>query len=174
MKKIMVVGVSSGVGKSTFARDLGRQLAIEVFHLDALYWNPGWRPSSETEFVARQNQVMENECWIIEGNYDRSFAVRAEKADTIIYLELPLVVCLYRVVKRRLRYRGRTRPDMGRDCPEKIDWEFIKFILTTYRRRKREMAGRLDAFRKSASARKVYRLIGKRQIRAFLREVPGK
>ncbi|MFZ0474158.1 MAG: topology modulation protein, partial [Halobacillus sp.] len=42
MKRIMVMGISAGAGKSTFARQLGDQLNISVFHLDVFYWKPGW------------------------------------------------------------------------------------------------------------------------------------
>lgn len=37
MKRIMVIGVSAGVGKTTFARALGEALQIQVHHLDKLY-----------------------------------------------------------------------------------------------------------------------------------------
>lgn len=46
MKKIMVIGVSAGVGKSTFARKLSKKLQIDVHHLDTLYWLPNWKEST--------------------------------------------------------------------------------------------------------------------------------
>lgn len=50
MNLIMVIGVSSGVGKSTFAMNLGEALNINVHHLDTLYWKAGWIKSSKEEF----------------------------------------------------------------------------------------------------------------------------
>lgn len=41
MKKIILIG-SGGSGKSSFARQLGHVLGIEVYHLDAISWKPGW------------------------------------------------------------------------------------------------------------------------------------
>ena len=41
LKRIAIIG-SPGVGKSTFARQLGDITGIEVFHLDRLFWKPGW------------------------------------------------------------------------------------------------------------------------------------
>lgn len=139
MKKIMVIGVSAGVGKSTFARKLAKDLKIDVYHLDKLFWKAGWQQATPEEFLQAQRQIVEKDSWIIEGNYSHTFDIRTDCADTIIYLQLPLVVCLYRVIKRGLNNIGKTRPDMAEGCDEKLDWEFIKFILTTYNDRKEQM-----------------------------------
>ena len=73
MNKIMVIGVSAGAGKSTFARRLGELTGIEVTHLDRLYWKPNWVEAPSEEFSAAQQQVVQNEQWIIEGNYTGTF-----------------------------------------------------------------------------------------------------
>jgi adenylate kinase family enzyme len=169
MNKILVMGVSPGVGKSTFARELGEILQSTVCHLDRLFWRPGWVQNSQTEFIVAQNTFMaEQEMWIVEGNYTSAAADRLEQADTLIYLELPLIVCYSRVVKRWILNRGKTRPDMGEGCPEKIDWEFLSFIGRTYFSRKRAMRERMKAFEKKRQGNKVYDLRGKREIQAFL------
>ena len=41
MRRIAIIG-AGGAGKSTLARQLGEVLGIEVIHLDALFWKPGW------------------------------------------------------------------------------------------------------------------------------------
>jgi adenylate kinase family enzyme len=51
MKRIMIIGISPGVGKSTFARRLGELLQVEVYHLDAYFWKPNWVEASLEEFV---------------------------------------------------------------------------------------------------------------------------
>ncbi|WNS75985.1 topology modulation protein [Bacillus sp. DTU_2020_1000418_1_SI_GHA_SEK_038] len=168
MKRIMVVGISSGVGKSTFARKLGEVLDIHVYHLDALFWKPNWVEAPIDEFSEAQRQIVNQDQWIIEGNYTPTFSIRTERADTIIYLELPIYICLYRVLKRWVMNIGKTRPDMGKDCKEKIDWAFIKFILTTYYPRKKKMAERFQAFQ-ATDSKKVILLINKQEIEAFLR-----
>ena len=48
MQKVLVIG-SGGAGKSTFARHLGTLLNIDVIHLDALYWHPGWVETPRAE-----------------------------------------------------------------------------------------------------------------------------
>lgn len=146
MNRIMVIGVGAGVGKSTFARRLGKLTAIEVTHLDRLYWRPCWIEAPHEEFLGAQWKAVQQEQWIIEGNYTGTINIRERQADTIIYLELPLWICLYRVLKRRVQYHGKTRDDMAEGCEEKIDWAFLKFILTTYKPRKKKMIKRLQLY----------------------------
>ncbi len=170
----MVVGISAGVGKSTFARRLGEQLEIEVFHLDAYHWKPGWVEAPREEFADAQRKIVGNESWIIEGNYSSTFDIRFEAADTIIYLELPLYLCLFRVLNRWLTNLGNTRVDMGEGCTEKMDWKFLKFIVTTYSSRKKKMQSRFANFLAKGEGRKVIQLKNKQEIKAFLENVIAK
>ena len=174
MKRIMVIGVSAGVGKTTFARALGEALQIQVHHLDKLYQKPGWLETPFEEFAAAQRKIIQEEQWLIEGNYSNTFDLRAHSADTIIYLELPLYVCLYRVVKRWLTNIGKTRPDMGEGCEEKLDWEFVKFIYTTFYTRKKKMKERFRSFQETEANKKIIILNSKKQIQDFLLDSPEK
>nr|WP_255731586.1 topology modulation protein [Solibacillus sp. MA9] len=164
----MVIGVSAGVGKSTFAQKLGKALKINVNHLDALYWKPNWVEATLEEFSEAQLDIVKQCQWIIEGNYSNTFQIRAKHADTIIYLELPLYVCLYRVVKRWLKNIGKTRPDMGNGCKEKLDWEFIKFIYSTYYPRKRKMVERFQAFKEIDPKKEIIILKSRQEIKSYL------
>ena len=166
MNKIMVIGVSSGVGKSTFARRLGEMTEIEVTHLDRMYWKRDWVEASLEEFSTAQRQVVQNDQWIVEGNYSGTFNIREPYADTIIYLELPLRVCLYRVLKRRVQFHGETRDDMGEGCKEKIDKAFLKFIVTTYGARKKKMIERMQRY--AGEGKTVHYLKTPEQIKGFL------
>lgn len=169
MKRIMVIGVSSGVGKSTFARELGKKLGISVTHLDGLFWEPNWKEAKMEEFTHRQQEVIAKESWIIEGNYTNTFDLRLAAADTIIYLELPLFLCLFRVLKRFFTHMGKTRADIGVDCKEKIDYEFLSFILTTYSTRKKDMNLKLKELTTSSTTKKIILLKNKKEIRDFLK-----
>lgn len=169
MRRVMVVGISSGVGKSTFAKKLANALDLPVYHLDTFYWKPHWVEAPQEEFSFLQREVVAQESWIIEGNYNSTFGIRTERADTIIYLELPLRVCLFRVFKRWLKNMGKTRSDMANGCKEKIDYAFIKFVVTTYRPRKRKMGDRLQRFIESGVNKKVIRLKGKKAINSYIR-----
>src|SRR5699024_11024103 len=171
VKRIMVMGVSAGVGKSTFARKLGEILNIDVYHLDSFYWKPGWVEAPQEEFANSQQEIVEQDEWIIEGNYNRTYDIRAQHADTIIYLELPLFVCLYRVFKRWISHIGKTRLDMGEGCKEKLDYQFLKYIFTTYNRRKKQMRDKFQRLEESDPAMKIVILKGKTDIQDYLDEL---
>ena len=166
MKKVLIIGVASGAGKSTFACRLGELTGIEVTHLDRLFWKPGWVEASGEEFSKAQQQVVLKDTWIIEGNYTGTIEIRESHADTVIYLELPLYVCLFRVLKRRIQYHGKTRDDVGEGCEEKIDWAFLKFILTTYGPRKKKMIVRMQRY--ANEGKTVHYLKTRQQIQGFL------
>ena len=102
----------------------------------------------------------------MEGNYARTVHIREPHADTVIYLELPLCVCLYRVVKRRVQYHGKTREDIGEGCKEKIDGAFLKFIVTTYGARKKTMKKRMQRY--AEEGKTVHYLKTPAQIEGFL------
>ncbi|MGE6378413.1 topology modulation protein [Peribacillus muralis] len=173
MERIMVIGVSSGVGKSTFARLLGERLDMDVHHLDTFYWRPDWVEAPLEDFLADQEEVLALDQWILEGNYSNSIDLRLKHANTIIYLELPLHVCLYRVVKRRLSYRGKTRPDIGEGCQEKLDWPFLKFIITTYYSRKENLRNRLAEIQRNEPDKVIIILDSRKKIAAYFSNRKG-
>lgn len=127
MKKIIVIG-SGGAGKSTLASKLGNVLNINIYHLDTLMWKPNWEMISHNEQIKIQEEIIKNDEWIIDGNYGKTLDIRLNAADTIIFLDFPRIVCIYRVFKRYLKYRNRTRPDMVEGNKEKIDLDFLKWI----------------------------------------------
>ena len=135
MKRIAIIGCG-GAGKSTFARRLGGILGIEVFHLDALNWKPGWVPTPKEEWQVLQDEIVGRNSWIIDGNYSATMVTRLEAADTIIFLDYPTITCLYRAIKREIQYRGRSRPDMDPGCPERFHLPFLSWICG-YRKRNR-------------------------------------
>jgi len=128
MKKIAIIG-NPGAGKSTLARQLSVLSGIPVFHLDAIFWKPGWQSISREELIRKTTQILEEQnSWIIDGNYGATMNVRLQQADTIIFLHYKTTTCLYSIIKRRIQYHKQTRPDMGKDCPEKLDWEFFQYV----------------------------------------------
>ena len=127
MQRVAIIG-SCGAGKSTLARKLGEKLALPVIHLDAYYWQKGWQECDRHKWEKIQQNLIKGDRWIIDGNYDSSMDIRLSAADTIIWLDFNRYLCLWRVLKRYLRYSGRTRPDMAAECPERLNWEFIKYV----------------------------------------------
>lgn len=122
---------------------------MPVLHLDSVHWLPGWVERAREEEKALVRAFLDrNESWVIDGNYSALYyEERLEKADRIIFLNFNRFVCLHRAAKRARQYRGRTRPDMGAGCTEKMDLEFAKWILYTGR------TGRIrERYRKLRSA----------------------
>jgi len=105
---------------------------------------------------------------IFEGNFSELFQARLERADTLIFLDLPTWLRVVRVVWRTIRDYGRVRPDMHEDCPERFDWEFLKWVAD-YDRRGRDKALKLIEI--VPAEKLAFHLKSRRQVDAFLRSV---
>ena len=136
MERIMIIGCG-GSGKSTLARALGEKTGLPVVHLDKLFWKPGWVESTKEEIDEKIRAEMNKPSWIMDGNYNRTMAERIRHCDTVIYLDFSRMACLWGVLKRVITTYGSVRPDMGAGCPERFDWEFLKWVWN-YNRDKRE------------------------------------
>jgi adenylate kinase family enzyme len=143
MNRILVIG-SGGAGKSTFANRLGKILNIEVIHLDSLYWNPSWVEPPKQEWRKTIEHVIKRESWIMDGNYSGTLDLRFEACDTVIFLDIARMVCLWRVIKRAVEYRNKTRPDMAEGCPERFDLEFILWVWNYKKRTKPKIVRKLN------------------------------
>ena len=129
MERVMIIGCG-GSGKSTLARTLGVKTGLPVFHLDQIWWEPGnWQHLERDAFDARLAQVIQRPAWIIDGNFNRTMPMRLEHCDTVIYLDLPAVVCLLSWIKRVITNWGKARPDMAEGCAEWFDPEFAGWIF---------------------------------------------
>lgn len=136
MERILIIGCG-GAGKSTLARQLGEKLNIPVVHLDKLFWHPGWVESTKEEIDQKILLEMEKPQWIMDGNYNRTMPQRLQCCDTVIYMDFSRFACLMGVFKRVITTYGTVRPDMGEGCPERFDWEFLKWVWN-FKKNKRE------------------------------------
>jgi adenylate kinase family enzyme len=125
--KITIIG-SGGSGKSTLAKQLGEKLMIDVYHLDSLFWKPNWVGVPKEEQRIVQDDLVKKKKWIIDGNYGGTMGIRLNAADTIIFLDIPRTICVFRVFKRVIKYRNKRRPDMGVGCEERFSFEFFKWV----------------------------------------------
>lgn len=126
MQRIVILG-NAGSGKSTLARELGRRLGLPVVHLDHLFWEPGWVEPDAQRFRARVREAIATDAWVCEGNYARrTLDLRLPRAELVIWLDTPRLVCLFRVIARSLSRQP--RPDLAAGCTEKLDRAFLTFL----------------------------------------------
>ncbi len=169
MRRILIIG-PGGAGKSTLARRLGRQLGLEVFHLDKLYWRPGWVEPPKEEWLRKVEELSAGESWVMDGNYSGTLDVRLAACDTVVLLDLPRTVCLFRVVRRAWRYRGASRPDMGEGCREQLNKDFLVFLLWVWNYPRRSRPNILARLAEVAGTKQVYRLRSSAEAERFLAE----
>jgi adenylate kinase family enzyme len=127
MKRVVIIG-SGGSGKSTLARRLGEATGLPVIHLDSIFWRANWEKTPADEWERTVAELLDRDEWIMDGNFGGTRKMRISAADTVVFLDLPRVLCVIRAAKRFLRYRGKTRPDMAEGCREKMDIEFLSWI----------------------------------------------
>jgi adenylate kinase family enzyme len=128
MRRVLVIG-PCGSGKSTLARELAPRMGLPLTHMDQLGWQAGWVETDKAQLNARLAEVIAQDEWLIEGNYGSTLAPRLARADTVIYLDFPIRLCLWRLVKRIVTHRGRSRPDMPEGCPERFDAGFFWYVM---------------------------------------------
>lgn len=145
MKRILIIGCC-GAGKSTLALALAAKLNLLVCHLDKLFWLAGWVENSSEQFDAELAEVLKNDAWIMDANYNRTLPERLKYANAVIYLDYPRHICLFRTLKRIFCFHGRARADMSVDCPERFDWEFLRYVWNFHRDMRPKLVHALQNF----------------------------
>lgn len=165
--KIEIMGYS-GSGKSTLCRKLAELYKVPTLHMDMVHFLPNWEIRSDEE---KRNMVasfldVNSEGWIIDGNYSKLYYERRnDEADIIIQMLFGRLTCLWRVCRRYLKYKGKSRPDMTEGCDEKLDWEFVKWIL--WEGRSKKTRERYKRIRKQYPD-KVVVIRNQRQLNSFM------
>jgi len=120
-RRIVVAGVS-GTGKTTLAGRIAVLLDIEHTEIDALFHGPGWTP--RPEFLHDVQRLTQSEAWVTEWQYADARPLVAERADLMVWLDLPFRVTLARVVRRTVRRRLR-REELWNGNRERPLWTFF-------------------------------------------------
>ena len=128
--KIILVGCG-GSGKSWMAKHLAELTGYPLYHLDKELWQPGWVMPPREEKIAKQQEMMKGEQWIIEGNYNSTMELRYASADLIIFLDINRIICILSAAKRT----GKKRSDLPDYLEEpkafsKDFFQFCKWIWT--------------------------------------------
>lgn len=123
MRKVIVIG-SPGAGKSTFSRKLRKKTGLPLYYLDMLWHKPDRTTISPREFDEGLSRILDQDEWIIDGNYLRTLERRLKACDTVFLLDYPLEICLSGAASRI----GKKREDMPW-VEEEFDQEFRQWIL---------------------------------------------
>ncbi len=149
-RRIHVIG-NSASGKSSLAKRLALVLDVDFVELDALNWLPNWvglNATNPDELIRRFETATNSDGWIAAGSYTQ-FAKQAfwSRLDTVIWLDLPIPVLLWRVVRRSWR-RWRSKQllwgtNFERFWPQLAFWRgddsLIYWIITAQRRKRESM-----------------------------------
>ncbi len=166
MKRVLIIGCG-GSGKSTLARAMGEKTGLPVVHLDRLFWHPGWVESTREEIDEKIRAETEKDTWIMDGNYNRTLPQRLKCCDTVVYLDFNRVTCLAGVFKRVITNYGKVRPDMQEGCPERFDWEFIKWVWNFNKTKRKRMYTLLEETKQA----NITVLKNRRQVKAYLQSL---
>lgn len=135
--KIAIIGYS-GSGKSTLAGVLAQQYQIPLMHLDTVKYLAGWKEREITQAKKVAADFMQNDSWVIDGNYNMFYRQeRLDSASEIVFMNFNRVACLFRAVKRYFKYKNTTRESMAEGCSEKLDGEFLWWLIYAGRTKER-------------------------------------
>ena len=168
MQRVAIIATASGCGKTTFGRALAERLGVPLTELDAIHWQAGWRELDAPELRRRVEPVVAEEAWVIDGSYRGKLGdLVLDRADTVVWLDLPRRVWLPRLVLRTLR-RIVLRETLWNGNRESLLQAFaggdslFRFALRNAPRRRQRFPTELAPFR-------VARLRTRAEVDAFLR-----
>jgi adenylate kinase family enzyme len=169
MRRVAVVGVP-GAGKSTLARAVGARCSLPVIHLDAYYFNPGWRPKSDDEWQPIYDELVAREAWVMDGAFAMDKAL--QRADTVVVLDLPRWRGLVGAITRNLRQRRNPPPDFASGCREGFDKQFFHLLRLIWRYDTDARADLEAALSQLRADQAVVRLRTRRAAEEFIHALP--
>ena len=102
LNRVVILG-TCGSGKSTLAKKLAARAGSEHIELDGLHHGPNWTAAPIEIFRERVSDQTDGPAWVVDGNYiDLVSDLLWPRADTIVWLDVPLPLILLRIVRRSL------------------------------------------------------------------------
>ena len=144
MRRIAITSSASANGKSTVGRAAAERLGVPYTELDALHHGPNWQEATAEELRAKVEPLVEEDGWVIDGGYVHKIGFLVfDRADTVVWLDLPMRVWLPRLI-RRTYGRIRRREELwngNRESVRNAIWgrdALIPFAVRSHFRRRRE------------------------------------
>lgn len=129
-RKILVIG-PNGSGKTTLGKKLSKQTGLPFYELDHYFWKAGWQETDEETFRNKIINITSGNCWIIDGNYAKNQDLTLTACDTVIWLDVPRYISVYRVSKRAVK-RSITKETLWHDNTESFRRMFSKHSIITF------------------------------------------
>ena len=121
IQKINVIG-TSGTGKSTFSKRLAHALNYPCIEMDKVFWEPNWKWPTDENFFSDLKAYLNQDTWVLDGNYTRTVPIKWEKVDLIIWLDYSFTRTLLQAIKRAI-HRSLTKEEL---------WEGILLTQTLF------------------------------------------
>jgi adenylate kinase family enzyme len=163
IQKIAVIGIS-GSGKTTFSETLSKKLGLPLYHMDSLFWLPNWTEVQSDVWQLKEQEIIDQKQWIIEGYVDEISVERLSEADLVLYIDLPGYICAFNGLKRWWQYRGKSRPELD-NCNETLKPSYLWTILI-----KKERIG-LETALKQVSIKNLIKLDTINKKKSYLRNL---
>ena len=119
--RVLIAG-GSGSGKTTLAQRVSSALSLPHTELDSLFHGPGW--TVRETFLADAQQIIDQPRWVSEWQYGAVRARFAERADLMVWLDLPRRTVMTQVIRRTVRRRIR-RQQLWNENLEGPLWTFF-------------------------------------------------
>jgi adenylate kinase family enzyme len=169
--RILVAG-PSGVGKTSLAQRMGPALGLPHTEIDALFHGPDWTP--RPEFRTEVEAFTAEPRWVTEWSYTSQLGdLLVERADTLVWLDFPVVVHMGRLVRRTLRRRLR-RVELWNGNVEPSLWTFFtdpEHIVRWGWRGRADLRTKVEAAEREQPHLRVVRLRSQREADAWVRRL---
>jgi adenylate kinase family enzyme len=173
MNRVIVVG-TTGSGKTTLAQHLAERMRCPFIELDALFWNPGWVQTPREEFRQRVAEAIAPERWAAGGNYSSARDLVWRRADSLVWLDYPLPLVLWRLFKRTAR-RVLTREELWHGNRERFRDHFLSrkslFLWALQSHPKQRCTYPAELRKPEYTHLQVFRFHSPRETEAWLRSV---
>lgn len=172
-RRILVAG-GSGSGKSTVAAAVAARTGVPYVELDALFHGRGWVP--RPEFEADVAALVARDAWVTEWQYSHARQLLLERAELLVWLDLPrwrvMAQIVPRTVRRRVRrtelWNGNVEPSLRSVLTDR------DHILRWAWRTHPDTARRVVAAQRAGRCPPVVRLRSRAAVRAWLAGVGGR